>query len=292
MYSYDLLFIGHVTIYDIETKEGSARGLYGGALLFSASAASCIQKRVAAVTRMAKEDENCLAPLKAAGIDVYLTPVDHTTYMCVVHPTANVDERLMYQTKNAGFFSLQELTPFEPCLIHLGATTDREFTLEFMRGLKERGFRLSVDMQTFVRQVDTETGIVNFMDVLAKRDIVSIADTVKLDVVEAELLTGTADLEQAAVVVEKWGCPEVLVTRSDGVLARYKGKTYFERFSNRSSRGRTGRGDTTTGSYLARRLDHGVEESLKFAATVASIKMETAGLFEGTLDDVLERMGA
>jgi sugar/nucleoside kinase (ribokinase family) len=290
MHGYDLVFMGHITIDEIEAKEGSARGVPGGAPLFGAFAASCSRKRIAVVTRMAKEDENYLAPLKAAGIDVYLQSVDETTHMRVVHPTGNVDERLMFQTKNAGFFSLEDLPPLEPCPVHLGALTDREFTLEFMRGLKERGFRLSVDMQNFVRQVDTETGEIHFRDVPEKRDIVSMADMVKLDVVEAEIVTGTTDLEQAAVIVEEWGCPEIIITRSDGVLARYKGNTCFERFSHRNNQGRTGRGDTTTGAYLARRLDHGVEDSLKFAAALASIKMETSGPFRGTLEDVLGRM--
>jgi sugar/nucleoside kinase (ribokinase family) len=292
MNSYDLVFVGHITIDEIEAKEGSARGVPGGAPLFGAFAASRSHKRIAVVTRMAKEDEGYLAPLKAAGIDVYLKPVDHTTHMRVVHPTANVDERLMYQTENAGFFSLEDLPPLEPCRAHLGALTDQEFTLGFMQGLKQRGFRLSMDMQNFVRQVDTETGMIHFRDVPGKKDIASIADMLKLDVVEAEILTGTTDLEQAAAVVEEWGCPEIIITRSDGVFARYKGKTYYERFSHRNSQGRTGRGDTTTGSYLVRRLDHGVEDSLKFAAALASIKMETSGPFRGTLEDVLERMGS
>ncbi|OPY66382.1 MAG: pfkB family carbohydrate kinase [Syntrophorhabdus sp. PtaU1.Bin050] len=292
MNRYDLLFVGHITIDEIEAKEGSARGVPGGAPLFGALAASCSGKRIAVVTRMAHEDENYLAPLKDAGIDVYLQPVAQTTHMRVVHPTANVDERLMYQTQNAGFFSLEDLPQLQPCPTHLGALTDREFTLGFMQELKERGFRLSADMQNFVRQVDIETGVIHFRDVPEKRDIVSILDMVKLDVVEAEMLTGTDDLEQAAVIVEKWGCPEVIITRSDGVLARYKGKMYFEKFSNRNSQGRTGRGDTTTGSYLARRLDYGVEDSLKFAAALASIKMETPGPFRGTLEDVLRRMGS
>jgi sugar/nucleoside kinase (ribokinase family) len=284
--------MGHITIDEIEAKEGSARGVPGGAPLFGAFAASRSHKRIAVVTRMAKKDEKYLAPLQAAGINVYLQPADQTTHMRVVYPTANVDERLMYQTKNAGFFSLEDLPPLEPCPAHLGALTDREFTLEFLRGLNELGFRLSVDMQSFVRQVDAETGVIHLRDVPGKRDIASLADTVKLDVVEAEILTGTADPEQAAAIVEEWGCPEIIVTRSDGVFARYKGKTCFERFSNRNSQGRTGRGDTTIGSYLVRRLDHGVEDSLKFAAALASIKMETSGPFRGTLEDVLGRKGS
>ncbi len=286
MNSFDIVFIGHVTIDEIEAGEGAACGVPGGAPFFGAHAASCTGKKIAVVTRMAREDDHYLASLKDVGVDIYLQPVAETTRMRVVHPTGNVDERMMYQTKNAGFFSLEDLPPLEPCLAHIGGLTDREFALEFMHGLRQLGFRLSVDMQSFVRQVGAETGVINFRDVPGKKRIVSIVDMVKLDVVEAEILTGTADLEQAAGIVEKWGCPEIIITRSDGVLARHKGRTHFERFTNRNSQGRTGRGDTTTGAYLARRLDHGVEESLKFAAALASIKMEARGPFRGSLEDV------
>jgi sugar/nucleoside kinase (ribokinase family) len=74
------------------------------------------------------------------------------------------------------------------------------------------------------------------------------------------------------------------------VLARVKGKTYYEKFSNSSVVGRTGRGDTTFAAYLSWRLEHGVEESLKFAAALVSIKMESVGPFKGTLADVMRRI--
>jgi len=64
----------------------------------------------------------------------------------------------------------------------------------------------------------------------------------------------------------------------------------FVRFTNKSNRGRMGRGDTVMGSYLARRLDHSVEDSLRFAAALTSIKMESIGPFTGSLKEVLERM--
>jgi sugar/nucleoside kinase (ribokinase family) len=211
--------------------------------------------------------------------------------MRVVHPTANVDERLMFQIKNAGFFVIEEMPPIEPCLIHLGALTDKEFTLGFMGELKERGFRISVDMQGFVRQVDEVTRTIQFNDVPEKREIMGLADFVKLDVVEAKILTGSDNLAEAAAICDSWGNFETVITRSDGVLARSDGKNYFEKFSNKSSSGRTGRGDTTFGAYLARRLDCSVDESLKFAASLASIKMETPGPFRGTLEDVIRRMG-
>jgi len=290
MNRYDLVFIGHVTIDEIEAKEGSAQGVPGGAPYFGAFAACWSEKRIAVVTRMAEEDAYMLEPLKAAGIDVYLQPAPSTTHMRVVHPTGKVDERLMFQTQNAGFFANADMPPIESRLIHLGALTDREFTIGFMRHLKERGFRLSLDMQNFVRQVDTKTGAIQFRDVPRKREIVGLADNVKLDVIEAEVLTGTQNMEEAARLVEEWGALETILTCSDGAFVRCKGKTYFERFSNRSSQGRTGRGDTTTGAYLARRADHTVQESLRFAVALASIKMETPGPFRGSLEDILARM--
>jgi sugar/nucleoside kinase (ribokinase family) len=290
MNRYDLVFMGHESIYEVDAPEGSARGLPGGASSFGALAACWSKRKIAVITRMAQEDAPTLEPLKAAGIDVYLQPVAETTHLRIVHPTGNPDERLIVQTRNAGFFVSADVPPMERCLIHLAALTDREFSLEFMRHLKQRGFRLSVDMQSFVRQVDAETGIIRFKDVPGKREIADLADIVKLDIVEAEVLTGTRDMEKAAERVEEWGALETVLTTSDGAFARHKGKTYFRKFSNRSSHGRTGRGDTTTGAYLARRIDHGVEESLGFAVALASIKMETPGPFRGTLQDVLARM--
>ncbi|MEI6789391.1 MAG: carbohydrate kinase, partial [bacterium] len=65
--------------------------------------------------------------------------------------------------------------------------------------------------------------------------------------------------------------------------------SYYEKFSNRSVVGRTGRGDTTFAGYLARRLDHEPAEALKFAAALVSLKMEKRGPFSGTLNDVLTR---
>jgi sugar/nucleoside kinase (ribokinase family) len=117
-------------------------------------------------------------------------------------------------------------------------------------------------------------------------------DMVKLDIVEAKVLTGTDDLERAAQTIEGWGCSEIMITKAEGVLARVNGKTYYEKFSNKSAVGRTGRGDTVFAAYLAYHLDHEVAESLRFAAALVSLKMETPGPFNGTPADVLVRMQA
>jgi len=289
--SFDLVFVGNVVIDEIHPFDGPAHTFCGGPVQFCAMAASWSPRSIALVTKMAERDAHCLDAVRAAGIVVHISPSAETTYHRVRHLTGDVDQREMTLVKSAGFYSAQDLPEMKPTLLHLAGLNNQEFTVDFLRELRGRGFTLALDMQSFVRQVDPETGETELADVAEKLQIIRLVERIKVDVVEAEVLAGTADLEQAAIRFEEWGASEVMVTRAEGVLVRHQGRTYFERYCNRNVQGRTGRGDTTFGSYLARRLSHGVAESLKFAAALASIKMENPGPFSGTLEQVLERMG-
>ncbi len=290
MTHYDILFIGHMCFDEIIRYGGETTVAPGSAVLCGAMAAARIGKKVAVVTKMNPADDAILDPMRQAGIDVYVIPVSETSYMKVIHPSANVDERQMIHMKNAGFFEIGEMPELSAEYVHLAGICDREFSMEFLRGMKARGVRLSADMQDFVRQVDPATHEVLFLDVPAKREIAALMGKLKLDIVEAKLLTGEGDLEAAAKQVESWGCPEVVITQAQGALARVSGVTYYEEFSNRSMVGRTGRGDTTFAAYLAHRMNHEPKDALKFAAALVSIKMEEPGPFAGTLQDVLTRM--
>jgi len=289
MNHYDIVFVGHLATATVVPFEGSPFVERGGPAFFGPIAASCLTKRIATVTRIAPSEEQLMEPLKAAGIDLFVQPQETAKIRCV-HPSVNVDERQMFLLKRGGYFSIDDMPPIEPCLIHLGGLSDHEFPLEFMRALKARGFRLSVDMQSFVWQVDDQTQVIHLRDIPEKQEILRMVDFVKLDAVEAKTLTGTDVLQDQADMLGDWGSSETVITCSDGALARSKGKTAFARFTNRSTQGRAGRGDTFSGAYLARRLDHSVEESLRFAAALTSIKMESTGPFRGSLEDVIERM--
>jgi sugar/nucleoside kinase (ribokinase family) len=261
----------------------------GSPVLFAATAATCSGKRIAAVTQISEKEEYLLEPLKNAGIDLFLKPGEIAKYR-IVFPTADVDKRQAFRVESGDSLSIGDVPPFEPCLIHLCCMGTREFQLDLMRALKARGYLLSVDMQGFILQADGETGAIRHKDVPEKKEILSMADFVKLDAVEAQTLTGADVLHDQADTLEDWGSSETIITSSEGVLVRSKGKTAFMKFTNKITLGRMGRGDTVMGSYLARRLDHSFEDSLRFAATLASIKMESAGPFTGSLDDVVKRM--
>lgn len=290
MKSYDITFVGHASYDELVPFQGNSHVAPGSAVLCGAVVPARLGKKVAAITKMSPKDEPILEAMKKAGVDVYLIPAAETGYVQVIHPSANVDERRLVFPKNAGPFALAEMPEVTTAFMHLAGISNQEFTLDFMTGLKRKGFDLSVDMQSFVRQINPATKEIAFADDPNKQKIVRLMSKVKLDIVEAEVLTGTDNLEQAAIIFEKWGCPEVVITQAEGVLARANGKTYYEKFSNRSVIGRTGRGDTTFAAYLARRMDHDVPQSLRFAAALVSLKMEAPGPFAGTLDDVLKRM--
>lgn len=288
---YDITFIGHMCYDEIKHFGQEAKVAPGSAVLCGAMVAARVGKKVAVVAKMSPKDEEILQPMKDLGIDCYLIPSAETTYNRVVHESENMDERTMTLLKSAGIIALEEVPPLDSTNVHLAGISDTEFDMALMKGLKARNYQsLSVDMQSFVRHVDPVTKNHNYSDVADKKEIAAMMNKLKLDVLEAKLLTGTDDLEKAAIMVESWGCPELMITQSEGVLARVNGKTYYEKFSNSNVSGRTGRGDTTFAAYMSHRLDHDVAESLKFAAALVSIKMETPGPFNNTLEEVYKRL--
>jgi len=290
MKKYDITFIGHMCYDEVIPFKGAAIIAPGSAVLCGAMVTSRIGIKTAAIVRMSKDEEAITQPMKDQGVDVYIIPAECTTYSRVLHESENVDERKITLVRTAGLIKFEDLPQFDSRWVHLAGISDSEFDLDLIKKLKEKGYGLSVDMQSFVRQITPVTNEINFGDVKDKKRIIAQMDKVKLDVIEAKVLTGTDDLQEAALIVESWGCPEIMITHSEGVLVRADKQNYYEKFSNNSVVGRTGRGDTVFAAYLARRLENDVKGSLKFAAALVSIKMETYGPFKGSLEDVLKRI--
>ena len=292
MGAFDIAFIGHMAIDEVHHHDGMVSINPGSAVLCGALAAANVGCQVAVVTRMSSQDGKILTALFDAGVEVFVIPAVETTYIQVVHPSDNMDVRELIQVQNAGHFHIDDIPDIQADVYHLAGISDQEFTLDFIRNLKSRHVCLSADMQSFVRQVETSTGRINFSDVDAKIELVQLLDYVKLDIVEAEILAKTNNLELAARKIADWGCREVLITSSEGVLGLVNGESHFSPFTNHSVIGRTGRGDTTFGAYLAWRKGHTFLEALDFAAALVSIKMEQRGPFTGDLEAVLSRMKA
>ena len=289
---FDIVFAGH-TYRDRITHFGHEPELVvGGSLMYGSLTAARLGARTAIISKMAEADRELLSEMESAGVTTFIIPAPVTSEFEVIYRSEDAEDREFSQPRAAGCLELDEMPEIDTCFLHLAGNAFREFSLDLIKCLKQKGYTLSLDMQAFVRQPDAESHLMAFRDVPEKKEIVAQLDMLKLDITESRILTGEVEAEPALDIIADWGCPEIVLTRTDGVLVRTDGQTHFEPFTNRSLDGRNGRGDTTFAGYMTRRLSHSPEESLRFAAAVASIKLENRGPFGGTLEQVLERLQA
>jgi sugar/nucleoside kinase (ribokinase family) len=118
------------------------------------------------------------------------------------------------------------------------------------------------------------------------RSTLKQVDVVKSDAVEAEFLTGETDIYKAAKSFADLGPQEIVLTHKDGLLIYADGKFHEMNFYSASMDGRSGRGDTCVGTYIAKRLSMEPREAGIWAAAVTSLKMEHLGPFNRSIDEV------
>jgi sugar/nucleoside kinase (ribokinase family) len=144
--------------------------------------------------------------------------------------------------------------------------------------------RVAADMQGFVRVLrDTELIYEPWEEM---HPTLALVDVVKSDAVEAEFLTGETDLHKAAEFYAAMGPREIVLTHKDGLLIYADGKFHEMKFYPGRLDGRSGRGDTCIGTYVAMRLSMSPRVAGTWAAAVTSLKMETPGPFQGSKRDV------
>jgi sugar/nucleoside kinase (ribokinase family) len=225
--------------------------------------------------------------LKEAGIHVSVDWSERTAGIRNTYSTSDPDHRTCVPLELPAPFDPQRLPEVQARIIHLAPLVKGEVSLELIRQVSRRA-AVGLDAQGFVRC--NEDSKLVFHDWEAKHEGLRLAKYFKCDAVEAEVLTGLSDPEQAARMLAGLGPEEVVVTYENGVVLCCRDRLYRARFTHRNLTGRTGRGDTCMASYLARRLMEGPEESLRFAAALTSLKLEQPGPFSGTEQDALQRM--
>jgi sugar/nucleoside kinase (ribokinase family) len=82
------------------------------------------------------------------------------------------------------------------------------------------------------------------------------------------------------------GVKEIVLTHSDGVLIHAEGQCHHFQFHATSMAGRSGRGDTCMGSYVAKRISLPPREAGKWAAAATSLKLERVGVFNRPISEV------
>jgi sugar/nucleoside kinase (ribokinase family) len=281
--TYDVVCIGNYTKDTIISPTGT-RYVDGGGMNYAAHAAARLGLKVAVVTRLAKEDGRVVEKFNQDGIDCYPTFSPQSTEMCLEYPTTDPDIRNLSVNFIAGAITVNEVQNLEMKAAVIVSSLRGEVGLEVIRALKEKKVLLAADMQGFVRVLQGKR-LVNAPWEEMKTTLACL-DVLKSDAVEAEFLTGERDIFKAAKIYAGMGPKEIVLTHKDGLLIHADGNDYEMGFYPAQLSGRSGRGDTCIGTYVAMRLSKPPREAGIWAAAVTSLKMEKLGPFDRPVSDV------
>jgi sugar/nucleoside kinase (ribokinase family) len=287
----DIAFIGQYTKDTIVSAAGT-RVVDGGGFNYGAQVAARMGLRVVAVTRLAPDDHRVLDELAQLGVSVLVRTTPQSTCLRIEYPSSNEDERTIHVTSNAGAFTVEEVWDLRARAFVVGASMRGEVGLDVIEMLRSTSPRttagepalLAADVQGFVRVA--REGVLAYEPWPEAPSVLAHVDIVKADAVEAEMLTGQADIQIAARMLADLGPDEVVVTHRDGVLVHARGRTYSAGFFPAKLVGRSGRGDTCLAAYVARRLSASPAEATIWAAAVTSLKMEAEGPFRRPIPEV------
>ncbi len=281
---FDLVTLGNYTQDTIVSAAGTRR-VDGGGFAYAAHAARTAGISVAAVTRLAGEDMDVLAPLRAAGVQVFAYESPHSTRLRLEYPTANLDRRTVHVTAVAAPVEVEHVAPLEARAFVLNASIRDEVTFDVLGALGEKAALLALDVQGFLRVV-ASNGLLAYAHWPEKERVLALVDVLKTDAVEAEFLTGVTDLHAAARALAALGPREIVLTHGGGLLVLADGAFHAAPFRPHVLRGRSGRGDTCIGAYVAKRLSAPAAEATRWAAAVTSLKLEAEGPIRRTPAEV------
>ena len=256
----------------------------GGAVNYAAHAAARLGMKVAVVTRLAKEDEHVVDKFTQSGIDCYVTYTPQSTLLKLEYPTADPDIRTLSVTSIAGSITASEVENIDARAAVIGSSLRGEVGMDVIRTLKDKNMLVAADMQGFVRVLRGAELKYEPWDEM--QSTLALVDVVKSDAVEAEFLTGETDIYKAAKFYAEMGPREIVLTHKDGLLIYADGKFHEMNFYPARLDGRSGRGDTCVGTYVAMRLSMAPREAGIWAAAVTSLKMENPGPFNRSIGEV------
>ena len=279
---FDILMIGHFA-KDRLVVDGVGESAPGGAVYYGSVAVRRLGVRVAVATRLHPEDFARLEELKQEGVEIFATPAPATTGIENIYNSADMERRICRPLAFAGAFRVQDIPRVTAKAYLIVPLVAGEVDLALLKDMATRG-PVGMDVQGFVRVREGDALVFRHWNDM--QEGLSYVTYLKVDKAEAELLTGETDLTRAAEKLAAFGPREIVLTQSSGVTVCAEGKLYQAPFTPRNLTGRTGRGDTCFGTYVAKRLSASPEEACRWAAAVTTLKQEQPGPWRGTLADV------
>jgi sugar/nucleoside kinase (ribokinase family) len=281
---YDLAIMGNYTKDKIISPTGT-HYVDGGGFNYGVHVGAMMGLKVAAITRLAREDDHVVESLRKLGIEVYPFYSKQSTHMQLYYPTTDVDQRILSVSSVAEPFEPEHVRPIQSRAFLINASTRGEVDLAVIRELHKKKTLIVADVQGFIRIIDKD-GTLKYDSWPGKENVLSYINVLKSDAVEAAALTGITDLKESVKKLAEFGPQEIVLTHRDGLLVYANEEYYQAPFLPDKLIGRSGRGDTCIASYMAKRLSAPPSESTIWAAAVTSLKMEAEGPIHRKLVEV------
>jgi sugar/nucleoside kinase (ribokinase family) len=148
--SFDVATVGNYTKDTIVNASGTLHA-DGGGVTYSAHAAHTLGRKVAAITRLAKEDFHVVRSLEEASITVFATTTPSSTLMRLEYPTENPDERILSVADTAGSFTPDQVRAVDAKAFVISPSIRGEMPIETIQELRSKDTMISADAQGFIR---------------------------------------------------------------------------------------------------------------------------------------------
>lgn len=281
---YNICCIGHITSDKIITSQTVSYQPGGTAWYFS-----CAMQNLAVnyllVTALAPAEMNYIDELCSKGISVIVQPSANTVYFENIYGD-NPDHRTQNVLQTADAFTIDQLLTIDAHVFHLGPLLADDVSTDIIKHLAKKG-QVSLDIQGYLRKVvNGKVYATNWEEKVAALQYVTI---LKADVSELKALTGYDNVPDGAKQVADWGVKEIIVTNGSlGSVIYADGNMYqIPAYQPKQVIDATGCGDTYMAGYLYQRgKGISIQQSGEFAAAMAAVKMEKAGAFDGSEEDV------
>lgn len=168
---------------------------------------------------------------------------------------------------------------------------DKEFVTELRKVSKAKLF---LDPQGLIRKVGKDGMVEKVFDKGLVKEIIELADFVKPNEFEAEIISGVSDPVESVKIFEEWcgGSVAVVTLGERGSILAYREEVHKIPAFNTFAKDPTGAGDSYAGSFITRLLEGAdLLEAAYYASAASSIMVEYTGPdFNMTPSEVIRRM--
>ncbi len=253
----------------------------GGAVWHAGTVLADLGVRTVVVTRIAAEDEDLVAALRAAGVEVRWQPSARTTTFVNRYPAENWDLRTQLVPAVADPIQASALAQaLEGAdLAFLGPLHPDDLAEDIVTAFGgRRPSVVAIDVQGYTRTIRDSVVAPGLDRRLA--DMSAACDVIKAGRDEASLITGAPGAERAteALAAAHAGREIVVTCGAGGAFVAYAGRLHYEPAVPAEIVDPTGAGDIFLAAYVAKRLEgRGVAAAASFAADFTARRLAGAG---------------